>query len=206
MKRLFCLLAILLFVLAITAHVEAALVTLDFDDLQNNANLNTQYAAQGVTFENTINLVANELSPWPWGSTNVSSPIAIHAGLHYDYGNPNPTSSGITTATFSIPVDYVEVTMATVWTNWGPHMWLELYNANGDKIASAWQQNSGGAYRISASAPDVASAKFWTSGSMAAPYFDNFIFGTNSTAVPEPGTIILLAAGIFTMCVGRKLM
>lgn len=170
----------------------AVLIEIDFDDLTNFEILDDQYSDLGVTFSNSAGdlLVAKRsfVDTPPFTPPFSVRPVNYNVWASYNM------------ATFSVPVDYVSVTMG-YGGGQGANLSLQLFNSSNTMVGSATGILSYAATSavISAYASDyVAYARFYSTGTFHnwASTFDNFIYIADIEPVPEPSTIILLCTGL----------
>lgn len=174
------------------ATSEAALITLNFDDLASGTTLDTEYAANGVTFSNSAGgLVVQTSTPGaPFTAPNAVLPV--------NYLVPGNFSQ----ATFSSAVSFVSVVLGD-FNQDADNLFLTAYDAANNVIATDTDLLPGpvsGGLTLSVAAADIAYVRFYGVGDSRSNsvYFDNFSFDASATTAPEPTTLALFGVGLAT--------
>jgi hypothetical protein len=171
------------------ATSEAALITLDFDELTSGTTLDTEYAANGVTFSNSAGaLIVQTATPGaPFTAPNAVLPLNYSAA-----GNFNE-------ATFSSSVSFVSVVMGD-FAGDQDSLLLTAYDAADNVIATdtdVLPAPVSGGLLLSVAAPNIAYVRFYGIGtSNNSLYFDSFAFDTAAVSTPEPATLTIFGMGI----------
>lgn len=207
-------------ILAVFTQVAAA-ATITFDDVASGTLINTQYSALGVTFgcfNGTLD--PNDLctgnvyavsSPSAASPSNVLSltsgvPLGVFTDERYGYFRAN-----FSTGQTSVSIDARNVNPPEYLGSTTNRPFLQAFNSSGTFLGQAlWTGNtdveSWQTLTVSSAAGDIAYVAFSSFSDTGHPVygmFDNLTFtettggGGGGTAVPEPGTIMMLAFGLF---------
>lgn len=178
--------------------VNAAPITIDFDDLGTGVTVGGHYSGLGVTF---VDAVTNSFGTLPGGT----APISIFHSL----SGSQPQPADPIEAIFSSSVSSVSLTGIDVGLN---GFVLSAYDAvaGGSLLATDQIFGSnvgvGEFFTLSLAAIGIRRVEFSQVRNVAGDgvTFDNFVFDADVSAVPEPGSLALLGLGLAGLCFTRK--
>jgi PEP-CTERM motif len=179
-----------------TTLAQATPVTLDFESVPMNTSVGSHYASLSVTFQNAS---VDNFGDLPGSNGS----LLVYHTTSGDYPKPDdPISATSATAVKSVSLTGVDVGEAGFR--------FTAYDANGNVVdtAEAFGEGLGvGEYfTLNVTGDAIVRVTFSQAAyeSEDGMMFDSFVFDVDPAAVPEPGSMALLGAGLMAMLAVRR--